>query len=475
MSHAHLQNCRILEGSGPLGRSGLRRLRNLESAFSILPDDEAGREWLRTLGWFHASDLRGQGQVIAIIDSGYDPLNEVVDQSVLAEKCCDLTGEGIADENGHGTLVSLLLLAAVPDASLVHIKAFRRNSQCAGATIDEQTKTFTEALRRAAAAGATVINVSAGFIRDGLTHHADGPHNAYCICPICCAAADCLRTGSIYVVAAAGNEPIPRAWERTSFCPAAGPGVLPVVALHRQTPLFFPVYPSPCFGASGVIPSIPPRWFPKSLRKWTFGSSIKGSSFAAPLMSGAVALVKQLFAGWIPHSPEVRLLFGNPLTEQEAEDHEVGYFFKIQDFFSTLRHRRFENGKPIADFDQKSTAAATNHYQLTRLADEYLEKEEFELARRAYALLARWMANSESIWTPEHILRAFHNAIYCGLHCDFVPLPWLQELCDEADTFAARFPSSEPVKEQMKATQVLRDQVEKVNHDLWVQPFPDIF
>jgi len=72
----------------------------------LLPSNRDTSEWREALESHHAVGFNGYGQTIAVIDTGYDTLNPYLAGATIVDKCLDLTGEGIEDRNGHGTLVS---------------------------------------------------------------------------------------------------------------------------------------------------------------------------------------------------------------------------------------------------------------------------------------------------------------------------------------------------------------------------------
>ena len=110
-----LNSIAALEGRQQYSARRIRRLRKLSSLAEILPTDDVSKEWRKILNAFHEADIKGEGQTVVIIDSGFDEKNPLIQKSIVMEKCFDFTGEGLSDKNGHGTMVIwALTLSAEP-------------------------------------------------------------------------------------------------------------------------------------------------------------------------------------------------------------------------------------------------------------------------------------------------------------------------------------------------------------------------
>lgn len=132
---------------------------------------------------------------VAVLDTGVLPEHPWI-RKRLRQPALDVTGRGPVDEHGHGTIVSLLLIAAAPDIELISVRVLDGDGR----------GPFTALLRgmeEAVVADADLLNISLG--RYDPDCRGD--------CEVCQAASNVAAAGPI-VVAAAGNDP-----GRTS-CPA---------------------------------------------------------------------------------------------------------------------------------------------------------------------------------------------------------------------------------------------------------------
>lgn len=94
---------------------------------------------------------------VAVVDTGLNVANPLIKDRICGTK--DLTGEGIYDIHGHGTNVVGLIAqyAGSSDYCMLIIKYY---SESAKGTLNEER--LATALNYAAAAGASIVNVSAG-------------------------------------------------------------------------------------------------------------------------------------------------------------------------------------------------------------------------------------------------------------------------------------------------------------------------
>jgi hypothetical protein len=450
-----MEICRVLEGTAFLRNVNWRQFRTIQELYRIVPREGQGLEWWKSLSCFHESDIFGSGQIIGVIDSGFDTQHPLLAEAVVNQ--IDLTGEGIDDGLGHGTVVSLLLLAAAPKARLVAIKTFKANGDCAGDSTEEREAKLAEAIALARKCGATVLNISAGFCREGKNHWSFSPNLYFCTCRICTAAGELSREGYTHVVAAGGNDTPPHNVGAFSICPASGAGVIPIIALEEGQPLFSPDHPSYCLGVSGIVPrftNIDHSWLPKPLSKLLFRSRIKGSSFATPLVAGTIALLKELYSGWTPECNDSekifhRLFWGNPLydhdhgEEEEEESHEEFFTFALENFFSS-----FTRGES----DTHVGAMLASKYGVIQLADRYRKAGKLELALKAYMFAGRWLSRTEGLTVSgEHILRCFLQAaelLTRERHPSLEDVCKAMDLCREAASVAQRCVYSPALEEQ---------------------------
>jgi len=234
---------------------------------------------------------RGNGQLVAVIDTGVDAAVPQLSGRVLAGQ--DLTaGPGTAADTdcvGHGTFIAGIIAAAQVDgigfagiAPAATILPIRQASAGSGGT----ASVLASAIRAAVAAGAGVVNISVVSVHSSPELEA--------------AVAEALRR-DVVVVAAASNDAEngnPKAY------PAAYPGVLAVGAIgadgnradFSETGAYIGV------AAPGVdVISVGPRG-PGHLVG-------RGTSYAAPFVAGVAALVRsyrpELTAAQVKHRLEI--------------------------------------------------------------------------------------------------------------------------------------------------------------------------
>jgi subtilisin family serine protease len=189
------------------GEGGAERCGSL---LAELRDPQTGK-WLRVERPPEAPpDLTGRGTVVAVVDTGLAAEHPLI-ASRLDDQV-DLTGDGIGDRCGHGTVVALILLAYAPDCRLVDVKAFDDRG---GGDPARLIEAFQWIARRG---GIDTVNLSAGVYR------------AWCQgdCDICRAARGLTDQG-VGVVVAAGHRP------GVSACPAKAVGVLVVAEVDPIT------------------------------------------------------------------------------------------------------------------------------------------------------------------------------------------------------------------------------------------------
>ncbi|KAA0075637.1 type VII secretion-associated serine protease mycosin [Mycolicibacterium sp. P9-64] len=189
---------------------------------------------------------RGQGQTVAVIDTGV-ARHRLLPHLVPGGDYVS-AGDGTQDCDGHGTVVAGIIGAAevdvpgkpfgglAPDATIMGIRqssnAFRRTSDRASSGVGD-VETLAMAVRTAADAGATVINISSVACLPAADEIGDGALGA--------ALAYAVDVRNVVVVAAAGN--------------VGGPGLC-----HDQNPPSDPARPGvPDWDAVKVVAS--PSWY----------------------------------------------------------------------------------------------------------------------------------------------------------------------------------------------------------------------
>jgi len=276
--------------------AGMRALK-FESAFTavkvIKGYDPAANKWaFRFEGAFwdavkHAHNIgfRGAGRRVAIIDSGCDLRIPRLRQSVDTVKSF-VAGPADEDSLGHGTAVALLITEVAPDCRLDIYRVGQ------GSKPDESA--IISALNAVAETHADVVNVS---IAGAKPFHfpteqlqiaiADGDVSSKRFvleeqpCGLCVAASAASAKGKL-VFAAAGNEP------NTASCPARAKGVAAAGFENYVTRTISLQNGGVQSAVFGVGPSTPQTFLLDVALKEI--RDVVGTSFAAPLFSGAAAL-----------------------------------------------------------------------------------------------------------------------------------------------------------------------------------------
>jgi len=132
--------------------------------------------------------LTGKGDTAAILDTGMLTHHPFIHKRIVAS--VDFTSEGPEDQNGHGTIVTLLFLSIAPGASILNVKVLDRDKE----GLEED---LIKGLRWAQENGATSINLSLGIERE------EGCGGT---CDVCREATRIVKSGVI-ITAAKGNTP----------------------------------------------------------------------------------------------------------------------------------------------------------------------------------------------------------------------------------------------------------------------------
>lgn len=231
---------------------------NLRQLSAIPPFDTVTREW----AWGGAT---GKGINVAVIDSGIDASHEIIQGNISGYVNIHKRGEDIEydfsahdDAYGHGTACAGIIRSIAPECNIYSVKVL-------GSDLKGQGLVFAAGLKWVVEHDMHVCNLSLGTTKQeffGILHEL----------------ADRAYFKNQILVTSANNLPIP------SF-PSVYASVISVAAHAGKDPFQYFYNPEPPvdFGAPGINIRVP--W---SNRKW---SVVTGNSFAAPNISGIVALI----------------------------------------------------------------------------------------------------------------------------------------------------------------------------------------
>jgi hypothetical protein len=133
---------------------------------------------------------------VVVVDTGVCDDHPTLMGQVLEQ--VDLTGEGVRDENGHGTAVAASLVASAgPGAKIISVKALNREGKASVSLLSHAIRVASDFK-----ADRLQLNVSAGRRNPSCTGD----------CPLCLAVKYANRDGSI-TICAAGNTP------GVTYCP----------------------------------------------------------------------------------------------------------------------------------------------------------------------------------------------------------------------------------------------------------------
>jgi subtilisin family serine protease len=246
---------------------------------------------------------QGQGVTVAVIDTGVDAEHPVLQGAVLASvgfnfvqenaitgdiaAQADSDGDGFVDEmTGHGTFVAGLIATVAPEAKIVPIIALDSNG-------NGNLYVLAKSIFHAIDQGVDIVNVSISS-----TYKSEAVEEA----------CDEARTKGIVIVAAAGNCGVdePEQW------PAYDDSTFGVIATdHNDVKADFSNFSEDLFicapgntvsiaGEPVIMQSIISAMPDGGYAAWS------GTSFAAPLTSGAAALIRAQF----PDAARSSALFG---------------------------------------------------------------------------------------------------------------------------------------------------------------------
>ena len=359
-------------------------------------------------------NLNGEGVKVAIIDSGIDRSHEIL-QRVTAGICFEFsagsvhTSQDYRDTSGHGTAVASIIKKKAPGTELYAIKIFDQS------LIVEQ-KILVESIRWAIDQNVDIINLSLG------TTDAQVKQVLLDVCKV-------ATKKGIAIVAAEHNS------GQESY-PAYFSNVIGVKAgdiKGRYNYLFLRGEPIEC-----IAPGTTQRVL------WAGGREhiVEGSSFAAPHITGIIALIRQAF-------PKANLNGIRNILEVNAnrEVHQAGLHAPLRQKIPSGRKIRGHTPQTSQSFDPNNIkrAAIYPYNKETHSLVRFRELLNFEIVGIADPIAKGYVGKDagEAIGIPPVGIRV---------------QPRFQEILKEADTLILGY-----VDELSRITKknVLRESIEK--------------
>lgn len=303
--------------------------------------DAHGQYWREVVAATRAHGGDGNGEVVAILDSGFLP----VSHSLVSAKSVDFTGEGLVDVLGHGTTISSLIAALAPGAEQYHVKVFNRHGQIAGGDYGGKIETIEKAFRHVEEVGATIVSISWNFLTRIDYHSTDVRPGFTCNCPICSVITSFARRTNIDVIVSEGNylKRETGAWS----CPAAAEWVTPVFAVSGGRRCF-----DSNLATSAGIPApneITVKW-PNASRfaraiAWVTNSeslNLSGSSFSTALVAGTYAALKSALRKYGFNSISIP----KSLDRMDENAPTTGYTLALDTFFFPTASENSDHAAP---------------------------------------------------------------------------------------------------------------------------------
>lgn len=229
---------------------------------------------------------RGEGVRVAVIDTGVAPHPDLGHVEPVADLVSPWAPDPLFDCDGHGTVVAGVIREVAPSAQILSIRQSSGHYRdAAGGTLD----TLTQAIHAALDAGAQVINISVVSCLDPTVLLDATPlHHA-------------LRRAEedgVVIIAAAGNAG-GQCQPGMVVHPAHEETVLAVGAVHPEDPhaLAGYVLPGGQVAAAGRVPvGLSPTGHGHAagtVNAQGQEAAFEGTSFAAPVVSGVAALLRE--------------------------------------------------------------------------------------------------------------------------------------------------------------------------------------
>ncbi len=229
---------------------------------------------------------RGEGVRVAVIDTGVAPHPDLGPVEPVADLVSPWAPDPLLDCDGHGTVVAGIIREIAPAAQILSIRQSSGHYRdTAGGTLD----TLTQAIHAALDAGAWVINISVVSCLDPTVLLDATPlHHAL----------QRAEDDGVIVIAAAGNAG-GQCQPGMVVHPAHEETVLAVGAVHPEDPHTLAEYvlPGGQVAAAGRVPvGLSPSgagYAAGIVNVRGQETAFEGTSFAAPVVSGVAALLRE--------------------------------------------------------------------------------------------------------------------------------------------------------------------------------------
>ncbi|MCP3821146.1 type VII secretion-associated serine protease mycosin [Streptomyces sp. A3M-1-3] len=303
-------------------------------------------------------DTKGKGVRVAVIDTGVDNVNVQLKSAVDASAGRDFltkSGDGTADEVGHGTKVAGLIAARprkgtgfvglAPDATIIPIR--QNDEKNSG-----NDKTMAEAIEHALAKKADIINISQDTTK---------PLSATSRLAL---AVKKAIDQDVLVVASAGNDGLDGKQKNTY--PAAFDGVLAVASSDRNNERAE-------FSQSGAFVGVAAPGVDMVSTVPGNGQCVdNGTSFSAPYVSGVAALIKAKHPDWTPRQIIAQI---EQTAERSINGHDNFVGWGVVDPVRALTDDETPRESPTPDpGPAKPPAPEPAHLAMTETAQERDER-----------------------------------------------------------------------------------------------------
>ncbi len=276
----------------------------------------------------HECGLDGTGVMVGIQDTGFFRGHQALEGAMVVGEWDFLAGDGVttdeteaeagASQDAHGTMVMSLIAANAPGAMLgvaPHASFLLSKTEDVSQEVPSEEDAWVAGVEWQEAEGAALVTSSLGYIDWYLPEDMDGATAVTTL-----AAQIAVENGLILLNSAGNSGPLPG----TLIAPADAEGVLTVGAVDLEGIIasFSSRGPTadgrikPDVAAMGVGNLVAS---PDSLDAYQTGS---GTSFAAPLTAGVVALLLQAYPWWGP--AEIRAALTHSASHPDAPDNDMG-------------------------------------------------------------------------------------------------------------------------------------------------------